>query len=45
LSLAAGADLVGEFVRATRGEKVRPRRLQFRPGVTMTRHFTEIIAA
>jgi carbamoyl-phosphate synthase large subunit len=45
LSLAAGADLVGEFVRATLGEKVRPRRLQFRPGVTMTRHYSEIIAA
>jgi carbamoyl-phosphate synthase large subunit len=45
LSLAAGADLVGEFVRATRGEKIRPRRVQFRPGVTMTRHYAEIIAA
>jgi carbamoyl-phosphate synthase large subunit len=45
LSLAAGADLVGEFVRATLGERLRPRRLLFRPGVTMTRHFTEIIAA
>ncbi len=45
LSLAAGADLVGEFVRATLGDKIRPRRLHFRPGVTMTRHYIEIIAA
>jgi carbamoyl-phosphate synthase large subunit len=45
LSLAAGADLVGEFVRVSQGERIRPRRLRFRPGVTMTRHFTEIIAA
>jgi carbamoyl-phosphate synthase large subunit len=45
LSLAAGADLVGEFVSLTLGGRVRPRRLMFRPGVTMTRHFTEIIAA
>jgi carbamoyl-phosphate synthase large subunit len=45
LSLAAGADLVGEFVSLTLGGQVRPRRLVFRPGVTMTRHYTEIIAA
>jgi carbamoyl-phosphate synthase large subunit len=45
LSLAAGADLVGEFVRVTLGGRIRPRRLVFRPGVTMTRHYDEIIAA
>ena len=45
LSLAAGAELVGEFVRGTLGAAIRPRRLRFRPGVTMTRHYSEIIAA
>jgi carbamoyl-phosphate synthase large subunit len=45
LSLAAGADLVGEFVRGALGEPVRPERLQFRPGVTMVRHYTELFAA
>jgi carbamoyl-phosphate synthase large subunit len=41
LSLAAGADLVGEYVRAIFGEPVRADRLVFRPGVTMIRHFEE----
>ncbi|HZP27499.1 MAG TPA: ATP-grasp domain-containing protein [Acidimicrobiia bacterium] len=45
LSLAAGADLVGEYVRAALGGTLRPRRLRFRPGVTMTRLYTEIVAA
>lgn len=45
LSVAAGADLVGEFVRGTLGEPVRPERLQFRAGVTMVRHYTELFAA
>jgi carbamoyl-phosphate synthase large subunit len=45
LSLAAGADLVGEFVRGTLGLSLRPERLEFRPGVTMVRHYTELFAA
>ena len=32
LSLAAGADLVGEYVRGATGQPVRPDRLGFRPG-------------
>ena len=43
LSLAAGADLVGEFLRGTLGLPVRPERLVHRDGVTMTRHLTEVI--
>ncbi len=42
LSLAAGADLVGEFVRGALGLALRPERLEYRPGVTMTRHLVEI---
>jgi carbamoyl-phosphate synthase large subunit len=42
LSLAAGADLVGEFLRGTLGLDVQPGRLRFRPGVTMLRHFSEV---
>ena len=42
LSLAAGADLVGEFLRGTLGLPLRPERLVHRDGVTMTRHLTEI---
>jgi carbamoyl-phosphate synthase large subunit len=42
LSLAAGADLVGEYVRGIFGEPVRRERLEFRSGVTMTRHFEEL---
>jgi carbamoyl-phosphate synthase large subunit len=42
LSLAAGADLVGEFLRALGGEEPRPDRLIFRPGVVMLRHYQEI---
>jgi carbamoyl-phosphate synthase large subunit len=45
LSLAAGADLVGEFVRGTLGMAVRPEQLQFRPGITVVRHYTELFAA
>jgi carbamoyl-phosphate synthase large subunit len=45
LSLAAGADLVGEFVRGTLGLNLRPEQLEFRPGVTMVRHYTELFAA
>jgi len=42
LSLAAGADLVGEYVRGIFGEPLRPERLEYRAGVTMTRHFEEL---
>jgi len=42
LSLAAGADLVGEYVRGIFGEPLRRERLEFRSGVTMTRHFEEL---
>jgi len=41
LSLAAGADLVGEYVRGVLGQPIRPERLAFRPDVTMIRHFEE----
>jgi carbamoyl-phosphate synthase large subunit len=42
LSLAAGADLVGEYLRGLLGLPVRPSRLRGRPGVTMTRYFAEV---
>lgn len=42
LSLAAGADLVGEYVRAISNQPIRPERLRARPGVTMIRHFEEL---
>lgn len=42
LSLAAGADLVGEYLRGLMGEPIRPDRLGFKPRVTMVRHFEEI---
>lgn len=42
LSLAAGADLVGEYVRGVDGLPVRPDRLVHRPGVTMMRHHAEV---
>ena len=42
LSLAAGADLVGEYVRGVLGLPIRPDRLRFRPGVRMVRYFEEI---
>ena len=42
LSIAAGADLVGEYVRGILGLPVRRERLGFRPGVTMLRHFEEV---
>lgn len=41
LSLAAGADLVGEYLRGMRGEPLRPERLRHRGGVLMLRHFEE----
>ncbi|MGZ8764986.1 MAG: ATP-grasp domain-containing protein [Acidimicrobiia bacterium] len=42
LTLAAGADVVGETLRATRGRPVRADHLDFEPGVIMTRHLTEV---
>ncbi len=42
LSLASGADLVGEYVRAARGLPVRTERCRFRPGVTMLRFFEDV---
>jgi carbamoyl-phosphate synthase large subunit len=42
LSLAAGADLVEEYLRSIMGATVRPERLVGRPGVTMLRYFCEV---
>lgn len=42
LSIAAGADLVGEYVRGVEGRPLRPERLGFRAGVRMLRHFAEV---
>jgi carbamoyl-phosphate synthase large subunit len=42
LSLASGADFVGEFLRATLGLPVRPERLRHIDGVTMTRYYAEV---
>lgn len=44
LSLAAGADLVGEYIRGVMGLPVRSDRLVFQEGTTMIRHFEEIYA-
>ena len=45
LSLHAGADFVGEYLRLIMGRAPRPERLVARPGVTMLRHFDEIYEA
>jgi carbamoyl-phosphate synthase large subunit len=42
LSLAAGADLVGEYLRGLLGLPVRPERLRARAGVMMVRYFAEV---
>ena len=42
LSLAAGADFVGEYLRGLEGLPVRPERLIARSGVTMLRHLDEV---
>jgi len=42
LSLAAGCDLVGEYLRAVRGQPIRREQLRARPGVRMTRYFAEV---
>ena len=43
LSLAAGADLVGEYLRGTIGLSVRPGNLAYEPGVTMERFYEDVI--
>ncbi|WP_214404315.1 ATP-grasp domain-containing protein [Pseudonocardia lacus] len=42
LSLAAGADFVGEYLRGLEGLPVRRERLVGRAGVTMLRHLSEV---
>jgi carbamoyl-phosphate synthase large subunit len=42
LSIAAGADLVGEAVRGALGQPLRAERVQYRPGVRMIRYFDEV---
>lgn len=41
LTLAAGADLVGQVLRGALGQPLQPERLQYRAGVRMTRFFDE----
>jgi carbamoyl-phosphate synthase large subunit len=45
LSLAAGADFVGEYLRGLEGLPVRRERLVGRTGVTMLRHLSEVYPA
>ncbi len=42
LSLAAGADLPGEYVKAVAGAAIDPARLVYRPGVVMMRFFEDV---
>lgn len=42
LSLAAGADFVGEYLRGLEGLPVRPKRLIAKPGMMMLRHLSEV---
>jgi carbamoyl-phosphate synthase large subunit len=42
LSLAAGADLVGEYLRGIHGLALRPERLTAQPNVTMYRYHAEV---
>lgn len=44
LSLHSGADLVGAYLAAIRGEDVAAGSLRGRPGVVMLRHFEEVFA-
>lgn len=44
LSLAAGADLVGQYLRAAIGLPVLPQALEYRPGVRMSRYFSEVFS-
>ncbi len=43
LSLAAGADLVGEYLHGILGLPLRGERLAYEPGVTMERFYEEVI--
>jgi carbamoylphosphate synthase large subunit len=45
LSLHAGADLVGEYLRAILGKPMRRDHLVAKPGVTMRRYFEEVFSA
>jgi carbamoyl-phosphate synthase large subunit len=42
LSLAAGADLVGQYLQGMLGRPIRRERLRYRPEVLMTRYFQEV---
>jgi len=42
LTLAAGADMVEEYLRGVMGLPMRPERLVARPGVSMMRYFSEV---
>jgi carbamoyl-phosphate synthase large subunit len=42
LSLASGADLVGQYLNRILGGVVQPERLHYRSGVTMLRYFDEV---
>ncbi len=42
LSIAAGADLVGQYVNGLFGLAIEPARLRYRPGVRMLRYFDEV---
>ncbi|HET9079845.1 MAG TPA: ATP-grasp domain-containing protein [Trebonia sp.] len=42
LSLAAGADLVGEYLRGLAGLPIRRERLSYRSGVRMARYYAEV---
>jgi len=42
LALAAGADLVEEYLQAVLGRPIRPERLRYRTGVTMSRYYEEV---
>lgn len=43
LSLASGADLVGQYVAGMYGETIDPERLRSRPEVSMVRYFADLI--
>ena len=42
LSLTAGADLVGQYLRRVTGGVVQPQHLDYRPGVAMLRYYGEV---
>ena len=42
LSIAAGADFIGEYIRGVLGHSIRRNRLKARTGVTMGRYFAEV---